>query len=249
MLGIMLARPASSFVAQIASWRAIFFLSAGAMIVLAVMLGLALPPRKPTSHVSYVKLLASMAFLVGTTPILRRRALYHAFMFGAFSLFWTTAPLLLAGPEFHLSQAGIGFFALAGVAGAIASPIAGRLADKGWAKPATRVAMLAVAGAFLLTHLGAHGTRLSLGLMVVAGILVDFGVTMNLVLGQGAIFRLGAEYRSRLNGLYMATFFAGGAAGSALGGWAYAYAGWSLASWFGLAMPVAALAYAITERR
>jgi hypothetical protein len=42
------------------------------------------------------------------------------------------------------------------------------------------------------------------------------------VLGQRAIFSLGAEYRSRLNGLYMATFFVGGAIGSALGGWAYA---------------------------
>jgi len=249
MLGIMLARPVSSFIAQMASWHAVFFMSSAAMGLLALMLGLALPPRTPASTLSYRALLASMARLVRTTPALRRRSLYQAGLFAAFSLFWTTVPLLLAGPEFQLSQGGIALFALAGVAGAVASPIAGRLADRGWTTPATAFAMLAVAAAFLMTHLGAHGSRFSLGLLVAAGILLDFGVTTNLVLGQRVIFVLGAEYRSRLNGLYMATFFAGGAIGSALGGWAFAHGGWALASWLGFALPVAALLYFMTEKR
>jgi predicted MFS family arabinose efflux permease len=198
---------------------------------------------------SYKQLMASMVLLARTTPALHRRSLYQACLFAAFSLFWTTAPLLLAGPEFQLSQGGIALFALAGVAGAVASPIAGRLADRGWTRPATAFAMFAVAGAFWLTHFGTHGSRLSLGLMVVAGIVLDFGVTTNLVLGQRAIFVLGAEYRSRLNGLYMATFFAGGAIGSALGGLAFAHGGWALASWLGFALPVVALLYFATERR
>jgi len=46
-----------------------------------------------------------------------------------------------------------------------------------------------------------------------------------LVVGQRAIFALGAAYRSRLNGLYMATFFVGGAIGSGLWGWAMARGG------------------------
>jgi predicted MFS family arabinose efflux permease len=249
MLGIMLARPVSSFIAQMASWHAVFFISSAAMGLLALLLGLALPPRKPASTLSYRALLASMADLARTTPVLRRRSLYQACLFAAFSLFWTTAPLLLAGPEFQLSQGGIALFALAGVAGAVASPIAGRLADRGWTTPASAFAMLAVAAAFLMTHLGAHGSHLALGLLVAAGILLDFGVTTNLVLGQRAIFVLGAEYRSRLNGLYMATFFAGGAIGSALGGWAFAHGGWAWASWLGFALPVAALLYFMTEKR
>jgi predicted MFS family arabinose efflux permease len=190
-----------------------------------------------------------MVHLMRSTPVLRRRAFYQACMFAAFSLFWTTTPLLLAGPEFGLSQGGIALFALAGVAGAIASPIAGRFADRGWTKAATAFAMLAVAGAFLITHIGAHGSPLALGLLVAAGILLDFGATTNLVLGQRAIFVLGAEYRSRLNGLYMATFFAGGALGSALGGLAFAHGGWAMASWLGFALPVIALLYFFTEPR
>lgn len=53
--------------------------------------------------------------LARTTPVLRRRALYHAGLFASFSLFWTTTPLLLASSEFGLPQGGIALFALAGL--------------------------------------------------------------------------------------------------------------------------------------
>jgi len=108
--------------------------------------------------------------------------------------------------------------------------------------------MVAVAVAFLLGRLGLEATPLGLAALVATGILLDFGVTANLVLGQRAIFMLGYEARSRLNGLYMATFFVGGAISSALGGWAYAQGGWSLTLWVGLALPLAAFAYYLTER-
>jgi predicted MFS family arabinose efflux permease len=248
MLGIMLARPVSSFITVVSSWHVIFFVSAIVMAMLAIMIRRTLPPRVPTINLRYGELLASMGRLMLTTPILRRRALYHACLFGAFSLFWTTTPLLLGGPVFQLSQAGIALFALAGVAGAIAAPIAGRVADKGWSRPATGLAMLAVALAFLITHLGSAGSTFSLALLVFAAILLDFGVAANMTLCQRAIFLLGAEYRSRLNGLYMAIFFVGGALGSALGGWAFSYGGWALASWIGFAFPVAALLYFATEQ-
>ncbi|WP_414692858.1 MFS transporter [Pararhizobium sp.] len=249
MVGIMLARPASSFIAEFLPWHMVFFISAAVLVALALTLSRALPPRVPQTGLSYGGLLASMARLVLTTPILRRRSLYQAGMFAAFSLFWTTTPLLLSGPEFGLSQGQIALFALAGAAGAIAAPIAGRLADRGWSYLATRLSMLSVAVAFLITHIAPEGSLPALALLTFAAILLDFGVTTNLVLGQRAIFVLGAEYRSRLNGLYMATFFAGGAIGSALGGWLYAEGGWWAASMLGLALPVSALLYSLTERR
>ncbi|SEE08134.1 Predicted arabinose efflux permease, MFS family [Rhizobiales bacterium GAS188] len=248
MLGIMLARPVSSFITELSSWRAIFFLSAAAMSALAVVLARALPKRAPTSPLRYGELLASMGRLASAEPILRRRALYHACLFGAFSVFWTATPLLLAGP-FHLSQNGIALFALAGVAGAVASPIGGRVADMGLSRPATALAMLMVAGAFPMTRIGSEGSPFALGFLVAAGILLDFGVAAHMAISQRAIYSLGAEYRARLNGVYMATFFAGGAIGSATGGWAYAKGGWTLASWVGIAFPIAALIYFATERR
>ncbi|GAA3605948.1 MFS transporter [Gibbsiella greigii] len=249
MLGIMLARPVSSFITQLSSWHTIFFISAVAMALLAGILAWQLPARFPTGRLRYLQLLVSMSHLARATPVLRRRALYHAALFAAFSLFWTTTPLLLAGPVFCLSQGGIALFALAGVAGAIAAPIAGRVADRGWSRAATALSMLAVAAGFLLTHIATPGSSWSLGLLVLAAIVLDFGVSANMTLGQRAIFALGAEFRARLNGLYMTTFFIGGAIGSAIGAWAYAHGGWAWASGFGVALPIAALAYWAKEGR
>ena len=247
MLGIMLSRPVASFIAQVSSWHVVFFASTGVMVLLMGVLLRALPPRLPTQRLGYGALLASMLRLARTTPVLRRRALYQFFLFGAFSLFWTTTPLLLAGPLYHLSQAGIALFALAGVAGAVAAPLAGRVADRGWIRPASGLAMLTVAAGFGVTHLAAPGSRLALGLLVLGAIVVDFGVTANLVLGQRAIFSLGAEFRARLNGLFMAFFFVGGAFGSAAGGWAYARGGWPMASAIGIALPILALVLWLAE--
>ncbi|EHS53868.1 major facilitator superfamily MFS_1 [Rhizobium sp. PDO1-076] len=249
MLGIMMARPVASVIAHLFSWHTMFYLSAVVMVALAALLWTRLPRRAPVAKLSYLQLIGSMGRLLATQPVLQRRAAYQAFQFAAFSLFWTVTPLYLSGPAFGLSQGGIALFALAGVAGAIASPIAGRLADRGLVRPATAFGLASVAVAFLITHIAAEGSSLALALLTFAAILLDFGVTMTLVTGQRSIYELGADLRSRLNGLFMAIFFTGGAIGSALGAWAFASGAWSLASMIGLALPVLALAVFATEKR
>ncbi|WP_028746222.1 MFS transporter [Rhizobium mesoamericanum] len=249
LCGIMLARPFASFVAEATSWHMVYVLTAALMIALVVILRANLPVRVPHTRLSYSKLLASMAELALHSRVLQRRALYQAGMFAAFSLFWTTTPLLLAGPEFGLTQNGIALFALAGAAGAIASPIAGRLADRGLTKAASTFAMLLGMSAFLISQLATDGSLAALSLLTVAAVLLDFGVTTNLVCGQRAIYAISAEHRGRLNGLYMATFFTGGAIGSAVGGWAYATGGWTMTAWIGFCFPALAFLLFLTEAR
>jgi predicted MFS family arabinose efflux permease len=247
LLGIMFARPVASFITDIWGWQTVFALSAGITAVLTIVLALVLPARKPSPIMNYSELIGSLWSLFKTTAILRRRAIYQACLFGAFSLFWTVVPLWLAS-YFHLSQQGIALFALAGVAGAIAAPIAGRLADRGWTRLLSGLAIVIAASSFLLTHIFQENSTTALAMLVLAAIMLDMGVSANLVLGQRAIYSLGGEVRGRLNGLYMAIFFAGGAIGSALGGWSYAYGGWLLSSILGFSMPVAALLYYFTEK-
>jgi len=248
MLGIMLARPLASLTANAWGWRFIFRFSACLTILLAVMLWRFLPIRKPVAKLTYRQLLQSMASIYATTSVLRRRGLYHAAMFGAFSVFWTTVPLWLTSPRFGLSQQGVAWVALAGVAGAIAPPIAGRLADRGYSRGATSAMMWLAALSLIATRLAFGQASTALAVVTLAAVTLDFAVASNLVLSQRAIYALGSEQRSRLNGLFMATFFVGGAVSSALGAWCYSRFGWTGAVLLGSALPLCEWAYFLTER-
>ncbi|KQV80947.1 MFS transporter [Massilia sp. Root351] len=250
LMGIMLARPVASLVADASSWHVVFGGAAVATVMLAAVLRRKLPARVPSAPVPYRKLMASLWLLLLSQPVLRRRAAYHAGLFGAFSLFWTVTPMMLSTPAFHLSQTGVAVFALVGMAGAIASPVAGKLADSGHTLMATAAALALGVVSFLLPLFAPDSPpmrNVALAVLTVASIVLDMGVAANLVLGQRAIFSLGAELRSRLNGLYFALFFAGGALGSAAGGWVYASYGWHAALLAGAAFPGLALLYWMTE--
>ncbi len=248
LIGIMLARPVASFIADFAGWRMVFILSALVTGALAAVLWFALPERHPEHRSSYGALIASLGKLLVTTPVLQRRAAYQFCQFCVFSLFWTVVPLRLAGPDFGLSQSGIALFALAGVAGAIAAPIAGRMADKGLGRLATGVGLLSASLSFVIGRQLESGP-LALILLAFSGILLDFGATTTMVVGQRAIYSLGGHIRARLTGIYMAIFFVGGALGSSLGAWLYAHGGWNWASLMGMALPLAGLLLLTTERR
>lgn len=247
LLGIMLARPTASLITGIWSWQAVFFLSAAIMGIVTILLSCLLPKRNPAPKDSYHAIIKSLWHIFKITPILRRRSLYQAALFGSFSLFWTVVPLVLS-QHFHLTQKGIALFGFAGVAGAVAAPIAGRLADRGLTRRLTGIAFVIAAFSFALTHFLQSNQTISLFIFCIAAILLDMAVSGNLVLGQQAIYALGDEIRGRVNGVFMAIFFVGGAIGSALGGWSYTHGNWATASGIGFILPIIAFVYYLTEK-
>lgn len=249
MLGIMLSRPLASLMTDFVSLHAVFFVSASIMLFLFWRLAYVLPERKPPStNLKYGQLIWSMKNLLMTTPTLRRRAIYQALMFGAFCLFWTTVPLLLISTKFQFTQKGVALFALAGLAGAIAAPFAGKMADRGYSRKTTTCAFIFGCLSFLMSHFAQESSFLSIFLLIVAANFLDAGVSAHLVLGQRAIFMIDPANQSRLNGLYIGIVYVGGAVGSALGAWAYLHGGWGSATFIGALFPVCALLMLWTEK-
>jgi cyanate permease len=78
--------------------------------------------------------------------------------------------------------------------------------------------------------------------MAITGVLLDFAVQMNMVLGQRAVYALDPASRGRLNALYMTSIFVGGAIGSALASSLYEHHGWQGVIALGTALPLLALA-------
>ncbi|KGW60916.1 sugar (and other) transporter family protein [Burkholderia pseudomallei MSHR1029] len=238
LLGILLSRPVASFIADHFGWRAVFAFGAATMAIVTVLLMLTVPSRRPAHQATYMQLIRSLGRLVATQPVLRERSLYQGLMFGSFSLFWSAAPVELMHHH-HLSQSAIALFSLVGAMGASSAPIAGRLADAGHTRRATVVA-LGLAAASFAPALFVPGAGVA-GL-VATGILLDFAVQMNMVLGQREIYALDAHSRNRLNSIYMTSIFVGGAIGSALASALYEHGGWTWIATVGALFPLAALA-------
>jgi predicted MFS family arabinose efflux permease len=245
MVGVLLSRPAASLVADAWGWRMFYVISATAMALLTALLALRLPRRKPVADASYPALIVSLWHLLRTEPVLRQRALTAGLVAAAFSVFWTSVALRLAEPPYDLDQRGIALFALAGVGGAIVTPLVGRAGDRGWTRPVTvgshllQIAALALAS--WTESLRSVPSWQPLVLMVVSAILIDAGLVGDQTLGRRAINLLRPEARGRMNGLFVGLFFLGGAIGSAIAGVTWAVGGWPATCAAGAAFGVAAL--------
>ncbi len=232
LTGIMLARPVALFISGSFGWRAVFWVSACLVSVLGLLLARMMPTYRPAGGMHYGRIIVSMVGLPPRMPALCWRSAYAALMFGLFNMFWTAAPLMLAD-RFGLGQHAIGLFALAGAGGALAAPLAGRLADRGFEIAATAAAMLVVAVSFGVT--GWAVAAMALLPLIVATVLLDASVQTNQVVSRRTVFGTPAEIRGRVNALYMTATFIGGAIGSLLGTITYNSGGWSATAGTGVA--------------
>lgn len=223
LIGILLARTASGLIAGLLGWRAVFAFAAAAMLALAAVLQRALPLVPPTEEMAYRDLLRSVLRLVRDEPVLRQRMTLGAAGFGCFSALWTALAFLLSGPPYHYGNIVIGLFGLAGVAGASAAPVAGRLADRGHARLATSLGLVVLLISWGVLALG----KSSVIALVIGIVLLDLGVQGLHITNQSTIYALRPEARSRLTTAYMVSSFLGGALLSALTSALYSTGGWA----------------------
>jgi predicted MFS family arabinose efflux permease len=231
LLGILLARTVSGFVAQYFGWRAVFAASVVATIALAVVVMMRLPKSRPTSTLSYGKLLASMWHLTAESAALREAALTGGALFAGFSAFWSLLTLLLAGEPFHMGPQAAGLFGIVGAAGALAAPLAGKSADKRGPRAVITLSIVLVAVSFVVFALSSR----SIAGLVIGVIVLDVGVQAAQISNQSRIYALKPEARSRVNTVYMVAYFIGGAVGSALASLAWHAMGWTGVCIVGLA--------------
>jgi predicted MFS family arabinose efflux permease len=227
LLGILLSRVVSGIIAEQFGWRVVYDAAAMSIALFGVLAWKRLPHFTASTQLSYASLLASMKALWHEQPTLRQASYAQGLLSMGFSAFWTTLALMLHH-TFHMESSVAGAFGLAGAAGAIAAPLAGRLADRRTPHLvaslgcAIATASFAAAGLSVLLSLKA---QLLLLAMVAVGF--DFGVQASLVAHQTIVFGIAPEARSRANALLVTCMFLGMAAGSVLGSMMLARWGWS----------------------
>lgn len=231
LAGILLARTLSGLVGGYAGWRTMYVLAAGIDIGLIAVVAATLPASGGLARSSYGQLLRSLGQLLATERELRLACLCGALMFGAFSALWGALAYLLSRPPYRFHSDAVGLFGLVGIAGIFASPFIGRLADRLGARAVVLLGAIAAACAFALI-----GSSASLLPALLLGIVIlDLGGRAGLVGNQLRALSLSDSARSRLNTVFMACYFLGGALGTRAGAALAGEYGWSGIAALGLA--------------
>ncbi|HET9731762.1 MAG TPA: MFS transporter [Acidimicrobiales bacterium] len=243
LLGILLARTASGYLAELGGWRTPFRVAAVVMAALAVILWRSLPHDPDRVQTPYLKVLISIPLLLREEPVVLVRSLYGAAAFGAFNALWTPLAFLLSGSPYHYATSTIGLFGLLGVAGAAAASASGHVADRGWAPAMTALSSAVMLLSWILIGAG----RYSLAALVVGIIVLDFAVQGLHITNQTIIYGVRPEARSRITSAYMSLYFVGGVVGSVGASSAYAAGGWKASSMVGAAFGVVAVALSAVD--
>ncbi|ARJ42823.1 MFS transporter [Pantoea alhagi] len=236
VLGILLARFIAGLIADFSGWRAVYLSSACLMLIMAAVLGKAIPatPLAPLKA-SYRTLMLSLIRLFIADATLRVRSVFALLIFTAFSMFWTSMVLPLS--ERSLSHTQIGLFGLAGIAGALAASKAGLWADQGMGHRTTGIALALLTFSWLPIAFA----ETSLLLLALGVILLDFAVQAVHVTNQSLIFAARPDAQSRVVGAYMCFYSLGSASGAIIATQLYAHWGWHAVCLAGAAVSAMAL--------
>jgi predicted MFS family arabinose efflux permease len=239
VIGILLARTVSGFIADAWGWRAVFVVAAAAMIEIAVVLAATLPRDTMAKQpLPYRRAVTSVVDLTLHNRVFRVRSVIGGLMFASFGAAWGAVALPLAAAPWHLNTMEIGLFGIVGAAGALGASGAGRWADAGRAHRATGIMLVA----FLAAWVAIAQTPTSLILLGVGLVVLDFAGEALHVINQHLIVDTDPAATTSLIGGYMVYYSVGTGIGAIAATAAYACRGWMAASLVGAAFAVAALA-------
>ncbi|MFW1859077.1 MFS transporter [Acinetobacter defluvii] len=243
LVGLLLSTSLAGLLSDLFHWKVIYAVSAVFMFILAFLLSTRLP-TVTTFKMSYHRIFQSMAQLIVEEKRLVFRSLIGGFAFAAMSILFSTIAVLLTSKPFELPDVMVGVATLIGVFGALSTTKIGKIADQGYTNSLTwiGIAILALSWGFL--YFG--GT--SLVSYILGYGIISLGLAIVHSSNQNIIFRLRPDAKSRINSIYMTTYFTGGACGSALGIYAWHHGGWTMSCIVGLSLVIGSAFFAVLDR-
>ncbi|WP_349928695.1 MFS transporter [Acinetobacter sp. A1-4-2] len=244
LVGLLLSTSLAGLMSNLFNWKLIYMLSAILMLMLAFLLKAKLP-HITILKMSYTQIFKSMAILLKQEPRLGFRSLIGGFVFAAMSTLFSTIAILLTSSPFHLSDVLVGVVTLAGVFGALSTTKIGKIADQGHTLSLTWIGLLTLIVSWFFLYFGGQSL---LSYMIGYGV-ISLGLTIVHTSNQNIIFRLRPDAKSRINSIYMTSYFIGGACGSALGVYAWHHGGWKMTCIAGVSLVLCAAFFAFLDMR
>lgn len=230
-IGILLSRVLSGFMGEHFGWRSIYWTALELTLILAVVLVPRIPEAVPGTRLSYLELLKSLWTTMRDNKVLKSTSFIAAMNFGAFNACWANLAFLCSGAPFNFTSDMIGLFGLVGAAGALIAPVAGKLSDSRGPLATLGLALLIMLSSF--STMGFFAKQV--GGLIAGVFLLDIGSMSCQVSAQTRVYALPPEIHSRINTIYMMSYFIGGSLGAFLGTLAWHKLGWTGVCWTGTA--------------
>ncbi|ALH95163.1 MFS transporter [Acinetobacter equi] len=230
LVGILLSTSLAGVLSNLFHWKLIYFLSAILMLIIAIALRSRLP-YIPIHKISYSHIFKSMGVLLKEEKRLVFRSLIGGFSFAAMSILFSTIAVLL-GSTFNLPDFIVGIVTLVGVFGALSTKTVGKFADRGYTQLITWLGITILGLSWIFLYYGQY----SLISYIIGFGIINLGLAIVHSSNQNIIFRLRVDAKSRINSIYMTSYFIGGATGSAIGVYAWHHGGWNMSCLAGLSL-------------
>lgn len=223
LAGILGSRVISGIVGEYWGWRTMYYIAALMMLVCIFVVLRILPDMPSNFQGTYRGLMKSLLDLFRSQPTIRMVSARSGLCFGSFLALWACLAFKLSGPPFYAGNNVIGMLGLCGVAGALTASFVGASVRRLGVRPLNfigcglMIAAWAVMYIFQDTYTG-----------FIAGIiLIDIGMQCVQISNQTCALSMAPQASSRVNTIFMTTYFVGGAAGTFLAGTCWHAFGWA----------------------
>jgi predicted MFS family arabinose efflux permease len=223
--GVLASRALSGIVGEFLGWRAIYWVAAALAVGSWIAIWRVLPPMPTNFRGGWVGLMRSVFVVARDHPVILGYAARAALCFGSMLAMWSTLAYKMAEAPFHAGSTVVGLLALCGVGGALTANVAGEYIQRFGIRP------FSIAGCvlMLIAWVFFAGFSHSYFGIIVGIVLLDIGMQLMQLSNQSAALAVDLAATSRINTVFMGTYFIGGALGTLL-----ASVLWNSLAWTGV---------------
>lgn len=220
--GILGSRIISGYVGHLYGWRTMYVIAAILIFISAIILLKTFPYVEPTFKGKFRTLMTSIISLARQHPKALTYSIRAGLTFGSFLSLWACLAFRMKEAPFFQGSDVVGLLSFFGIAGALTASNVGKFIPRFGIERFNYFGALLMLGTWVMLTF-VHNTYIG----IIAGIiLLDIGMQCVQLSNQSATMKLSPTAASRMNTIFMVTYFVGGSLGTFLAGTLWSKYGW-----------------------
>ncbi len=243
LCGILGSRVISGYVGHLYGWRTVYYIAAGLILLSALVLLKTFPYVEPTFKGKFKTLMKSIVSLAKEHPQALTYSIRAGLSFGSFLGLWACLAFRMKEAPFFQGSDVVGMLGICGIAGALTASNVGKYIPKYGVERINYIGAGIILASWVLLAF-AHNSYAG----IIAGIvLIDIGMQCVQLTNQSSTMKLSVSAPSRMNTIFMVTYFIGGSLGTFLAGTMWSQFGWLGTIASGIGLMILAIAFSVAR--